>query len=323
MEKINLVKEESVRSGRRLRSLKPSSNINVAYSEINIHQYVREMAFSSEAAVLNPSQLPVDTFESLGKGPFNFLVTCESKHYDNTFLYLPKQPAGDTFGCSENPKRDQVTINLANENLSKRHASIGFKDGAYVITDLESEGGTWKRVLSYYGEPVCNAVYRIADSVFTCYKGPNIEFVDEWLQKHGVLHLWNALQSEKVTDLSKLRLFVLNGFSNLDIAEEADKKELKKALKNFGRDYYEGCTKYRIVIQFIEGPMKGIEIEVGLRGITFGDSKAEINVFNDPDVDIASTAKIIYQNGHFFLMNSHEAPQLSFYKCTSFSMNRP
>ena len=99
------------------------------------------------------------------------------------------------------------------------------------------------------------------------------------------------------------------------IKSETDKEQLKKALKNFTRDYYEGCTKYRIIIQFIEGPMKEIEIEVGLRGITFGDSKAEINVFGDTDLKTSSFAKIIYQNGHYFLMNSSDCPQLSFYKC--------
>ena len=299
-----------------MKPLKPNGNINVACSEIDIHQYVHEMSLSSsEAMILNPSQVPVDTFDMLSKGPQNFLILFESKHYDNHFLYLPKQGAGETFGCTDNPERDQVTINLDNESLSKRHATITFKDSIYTITDHQSDDGTWKHILSYYGEPICNAVYRIADCVFTCYKGTDIEFVDEWLQKHELLYLWDMLRQEKVNDLAKLRLFVINGFSNLDIVEEADKKELMKALENFERDYYEGCTKYRIVIQLIEGPMKGIEVEVGLRGITFGDSEAEINVFNDKDVNLTSHAKIIYQNGHYFLMNSYKTPELSFYKC--------
>ena len=84
---------------------------------------------------------------------------------------------------------------------------------------------------------------------------------------------------------------------------------------NFDRDYYEGCTIYRIVIQFIEGPMKGIETEVGLNGITFGGENSDVCVFNNPTSSLPELAKIVFVNGHYFLMNNSESAQHSFFKC--------
>ncbi len=62
--------------------------------------------------------------------------------------------------------------------------------------------------------------------------------------------------------------------------------------------------------------MKGIEIEVGLNGLTFGgDATCDVFVFNSPIPAITGFAKIVYVNGHYFLMNSSESPKLSFFKC--------
>ncbi len=75
--------------------------------------------------------------------------------------------------------------------------------------------GTWKRIVSYYGEPICNAVYRIRDTVFTCYKGPNIDFVEEWLHKHHLLHLWDAFYAAGIIGLDKLRECVKAQFKSV------------------------------------------------------------------------------------------------------------
>jgi len=212
-------------------------------------------------------------------------------------------------------KKDNVTINFTGEKMSKRHATIGFKEPTFTITDLQSESGTWKKIVSYYGEPVYNTIYRIGDTTFTCYKGSDIEFLDEWLHKHGLLRLWGILHSYKINNLEKLRIAVSKKFEGIKFDSENDKADLLQASKNFDQDYYEGCTKYRIIIQFIEGPMKGIETEIGIRGITFGSENTEVDVFNEQNNEIKGYAKITYQNGHYFLMNSRTAKELCFFKC--------
>ncbi len=97
---------EDTPQAHRMKSLKPNMSINVTYSDINIHQYVREMSDRpSEAVALDPECFPDDTLESLGKGPMNFLLVFDSAHYENTFLYLFKQTPGETFGATDNAER--------------------------------------------------------------------------------------------------------------------------------------------------------------------------------------------------------------------------
>ncbi len=105
---VTAFKPEELQPPRRHKSLKPNTALTVYYnSEINIHQYVSEMNISPcEAVALSPAaKFPPDTFESLGKGPMNFLILCGSVHYDNMFLYLSKQTAGETFGCTDDSVR--------------------------------------------------------------------------------------------------------------------------------------------------------------------------------------------------------------------------
>ncbi len=75
--------------------------------------------------------------------------------------------------------------------------------------------GTWKRVVSYYGEPISNAVYKIGDSVFTCYKGINMDFVEEWLNRNHILYLWDTLYRFRITDLEKLRMCASRQFNSV------------------------------------------------------------------------------------------------------------
>lgn len=98
--------KEDTQVAKKLKSLKPNASPNVSFSEINIHQYVREMSICpSEAIALNLTNLPGDTFEKLEKGPMNFLVVCNSPLYDGMFLYLSRQTNGETFGCTEDPQK--------------------------------------------------------------------------------------------------------------------------------------------------------------------------------------------------------------------------
>ncbi len=87
------------------------------------------------------------------------------------------------------------------------------------------------------------------------------------------------------------------------------------AAKHFERDYYMGCTPYRIVLQFVEGPLQGIETEAGLSTITFGGEGSSVCLASGSSSLIPDCAKIEYIKGHYFMMNNYESSELSLFKC--------
>eukprot|EP00352_Strombidinopsis_acuminata_P008373 CAMPEP_0176355620 /NCGR_PEP_ID=MMETSP0126-20121128/13420_1 /TAXON_ID=141414 ORGANISM="Strombidinopsis acuminatum, Strain SPMC142" /NCGR_SAMPLE_ID=MMETSP0126 /ASSEMBLY_ACC=CAM_ASM_000229 /LENGTH=112 /DNA_ID=CAMNT_0017708339 /DNA_START=70 /DNA_END=408 /DNA_ORIENTATION=+ len=89
-----------------------------------------------------------EQFNNLSKEEiYNYLLKCVDGTFKDRFLYINTTPDGEVFGSGDTEQHDDLTMNIEDTDLDERHAEIKFlNDKDYVLSDLNSQGGTWVRV---------------------------------------------------------------------------------------------------------------------------------------------------------------------------------
>lgn len=167
--------------------------------------------------------------------------------------------------------------------MSKRHFEVGIDrdSNCLLVTDLESENGTWLVILNYLENPISLEVEYQNELIgsFKFSLGPlcfDLQEIMEMFNQPEVLSDLYLLGLNTISDIKEIKSFELESrITKAKIPpDRVDKINsiVKKILADFKDDNptFRSFCKHKLIFRVETGQFKGMTIEVGYRGTKIG-----------------------------------------------------
>lgn len=237
------------------------------------------------------------------EGNYNYLLKCVDGTFKDRFLYINTTPDGEVFGSGDTEQHEDLTMNIEDTDLDERHAEIKFlNQKEYVLSDLDSKGGTWVRVqkvllpkfhstfaVDLYSEDR-KRVFKVQNHQFVINEeeGEHFEEVEHWLRLSGFSDYLDLAQSKQCTTLKQLTSSIkqehIQNFENGQQFLEAI-NQLGVQMLQLSKPYFNE-RRPKLMLKFTDGPLLNEQISIsGEQRLVFGSSN---EYQDDPQVKFVS-----------------------------------